>query len=152
MNFYFHREAPAPFVNKINFTTSNTGSTIQVEKQDKVTHAGLLSPSSSKPDGLTDQTKTPGDGSQKNGSPSGIIKVTADQAKFDSVVQVRAIEVLKISSFNDGPVLLFFEHVRWKHKVIAQKTYHIKLLQKGRCLLRINPLPGDKKFSTSMYL
>ncbi|XP_053374896.1 protein HIRA-like [Mercenaria mercenaria] len=39
-------EGPAPFTNNslINFETCKSGTTIQVEKQDKVTHSGLLSP------------------------------------------------------------------------------------------------------------
>ena len=68
--------------------TSNTSSTIQVEKQDIVTRPVFSSPTGAKSDGSPDLSKSAGDGSQKSVSNSGVIKGTADQSSFNPVVQV----------------------------------------------------------------
>ncbi|XP_060561326.1 protein HIRA-like [Ruditapes philippinarum] len=79
-------EGPVPFTNnsQINFETCKSGTKIQVEKQDKVTHSGLLSPPPQPPGSsplgkLSGPETTPKSSSSK--SPVGENKV------IDSVVQ-----------------------------------------------------------------
>jgi hypothetical protein len=84
---FIFSEGPVPFTNnsQINFETCKSGTKIQVEKQDKVTHSGLLSPPPQPPGSsplgkLSGPETTPKSSSSK--SPVGESKV------IDSVVQV----------------------------------------------------------------
>lgn len=83
--YFIFREGPAPFTNnsQINFETSKTGTTIQVEKQDKVTHSGLLSPPIQPPGGSPLVPSQPSVIESTSKSPVDISR------PIDSVVQVR---------------------------------------------------------------
>ncbi|KAL4223056.1 hypothetical protein ACF0H5_016532 [Mactra antiquata] len=121
-------EVPAPYNNQINFASSKTGSTIQVEKQDKVTHSGLLSPtpSSSSP------SKTITDGNNKT-SPN-------TELKIDSQVQpLSALEGTKTPSTPKSSTDKHHSHsekgslsLKRKHDPPTKKRGRPRLIDKER--------------------